>query len=55
MAKTRPVPLLSPREKMPFELTPISLHLTYEPVNQARAAGDQAGEPRAQEAQTAAK
>jgi hypothetical protein len=55
MAEVRPVPLLSPREKMPFELTPISLHLTYEPVNQARAAGDQAGEPPAQEAQTAAK
>jgi len=55
MAKLRAVPLLSPREKMPFELTPVSLHLTYEPVNQARAAGDQSGEPRAQETQTAAR
>jgi hypothetical protein len=49
------VPLLSPREKMPFELTPVSLHLTYEPVNQARAAGDQPGEPPAQNTQTAAR
>lgn len=30
MAHTRAVPLLSAREKMPFELTPIYLHLTYQ-------------------------
>jgi hypothetical protein len=30
MTHTRPVPLLSAREKMPFELTPIFLHLTYQ-------------------------
>jgi hypothetical protein len=30
MAKMRNVPLLSAREKMPFEITPISLHLRYE-------------------------
>jgi hypothetical protein len=28
LIKTRPVALLSPREKMPFEVTPIVLHLT---------------------------
>jgi len=31
MMKTRAIPLLSAREKMPFELTPIDLHLTYVP------------------------
>ena len=30
MVHTRTVPLLSAREKMPFELTPIYLHLTYQ-------------------------
>jgi hypothetical protein len=30
MTKLRPVPLLSARQKMPFEITPISLHLRYE-------------------------
>jgi hypothetical protein len=30
MTKMRAVPLLSAREKMPFEITPISLHLRYE-------------------------
>jgi hypothetical protein len=30
MTSARPVPLLSAREKMPFQLTPIYLHLTYE-------------------------
>jgi len=30
MTKMRPVPLLSAREKMPFEITPIFLHLRYE-------------------------
>jgi hypothetical protein len=29
MAKLRPVSLLSVREKLPFELTPVDLHLTY--------------------------
>jgi hypothetical protein len=33
MARTRSVPLLSAREKMPFEITPVFLHLTY--ANQA--------------------
>jgi hypothetical protein len=28
LMKTRPVALLSPREKMPFEVTPVNLHLT---------------------------
>jgi hypothetical protein len=30
MTVTRPVPLLSAREKMPFEITPIFLNLKYE-------------------------
>jgi hypothetical protein len=32
--KTRPISLLSPREKMPFEVTPFALYLTRaEPVS----------------------
>jgi hypothetical protein len=30
MLRTRNEPLLSAREKMPFELTPVYLHLTYQ-------------------------
>jgi Peptidase family M48 len=44
MTKMRPIPLLSAREKMPFELTPIYLHLSYESVSEARAAGDNPAE-----------
>lgn len=40
MTKMRAVPLLSAREKMPFELTPVYLHLSYETAAEARAAGD---------------
>jgi hypothetical protein len=36
MAKTRAVPLLSPREKMPFELAPVYLHLSYQSAEAAR-------------------
>ena len=39
MTKMRPTPLLSPREKMPFEITPIFLHLRYQ-----QATGDPAAE-----------
>ncbi len=44
MTKMRPIPLLSAREKMPFELTPIYLHLSYESVSEARASGDNPAE-----------
>jgi hypothetical protein len=40
MTKMRPIPLLSAREKMPFELTPIYLHLTYESAADARLGGE---------------
>jgi hypothetical protein len=40
MTKMRPIPLLSAREKMPFEITPIYLHLTYESVADARLGGE---------------
>jgi hypothetical protein len=40
MTTMRSTPLLSAREKMPFELTPIYLHLTYESASDARLAGD---------------
>jgi hypothetical protein len=40
MIKMRPTPLLSAREKMPFELTPIYLHLTYESIADARLGGE---------------
>jgi hypothetical protein len=34
LVKTRPISLLSPREKMPFEVTPFALYLTRaEPVS----------------------
>ena len=42
LVKARPLALLSPREKMPFEVTPFALHLTrieqtgIEPVGVAR-------------------
>ena len=41
----RSIPLLSAREKMPFELTPIYLHLTYESAAEAQTAGDFPAEP----------
>jgi hypothetical protein len=37
MAKVRAVPLLSAREKMEFELTPVYLHLRYESATDALA------------------
>jgi hypothetical protein len=45
MTTMRSTPLLSAREKMPFELTPIYLHLTYESASDARLAGDRPVEP----------
>ena len=39
MARTRSVPLLSAREKMPFEITPVFLHLTYANQPEQIAAG----------------
>lgn len=44
LTKMRQVPLLSAREKMPFELTPIYLHLTYETPADARASGERPAE-----------
>lgn len=44
MTKMRPTPLLSAREKIPFELTPVYLHLTYESAADAQLAGDSAAE-----------
>lgn len=43
LSRTRAVPLLSGREKMPFEITPISLHLRYEGASQEQLADDQNG------------
>jgi len=41
MAKMRPTPLLSAREKMPFEITPVYLHLRYQrPASEQSAAQD---------------
>lgn len=45
MTRMRPIPLLSAREKMPFELTPIYLHLTYESADEAHLAGENPGDP----------
>ena len=45
MTKMRSIPLLSAREKMPFELTPLYLHLTYESAADAQLAGDFPAEP----------
>jgi len=39
MARTRSVPLLSAREKMPFEITPVYLNLTYGDLPEQIAAG----------------
>jgi len=38
LIKTKPVALLTPREKMPFEVTPIYLYLTRQPAPQTTAA-----------------
>lgn len=38
MTKMRPTQLLSAREKMPFEITPVFLHLRYEPQPEERIA-----------------
>ncbi len=54
MTKFRAVPLLSAREKMPFELTPIYLNLKYETDADARRAGDSSGETDANADTTAA-
>lgn len=40
LVKAKPLALLSPREKMPFEVTPVSLHLTR--IDQAAASSPQA-------------
>jgi hypothetical protein len=40
MTKLRPTPLLSAREKMPFELTPVYLHLTYESAAESQSSPD---------------
>jgi hypothetical protein len=45
MLKIRPVPLLSAREKMPFELTPIFLNLKYESATEAQSQGNLQIEP----------
>jgi hypothetical protein len=45
MTHTRAVPLLSAREKMPFELTPIYLHLSYEGRGEVVAAEGQTPGP----------
>jgi hypothetical protein len=45
MARMRAVPLLSAREKMPFELTPIFLHLKYESASDAQLGGDSSAQP----------
>jgi hypothetical protein len=46
MTVTRPVPLLSAREKMPFEITPIFLNLKYESVAKEQLAEQSpAGQP----------
>lgn len=42
LVKTKPLELLSPREKMPFEVTPFVLHLTR--VDQA-GGNAEAGQP----------
>src|SRR5262249_2000099 len=41
LVKTRPLELLSPREKMPFEVTPFVLHLTRLESAAGIAAGQQ--------------
>jgi hypothetical protein len=33
LVKAKPVPLMSPREKMPFEVTPVFLYLTRQQKN----------------------
>ncbi len=39
LVKTRPISLLSPREKMPFEVTPFALYLTrFEPIGSTESA-----------------
>lgn len=45
MTKMRATPLLSAREKMPFELTPIYLHLTYQKTAEAQVAQEPAATP----------
>jgi hypothetical protein len=47
MTKTRAVPLLSGREKMAFELTPIYLNLKYESASDAKSWGDSPTQPKA--------
>jgi hypothetical protein len=41
MTKMRPTPLLSAREKMPFEITPVFLHLKYQTAPEKEQAGGQ--------------
>jgi len=45
MAKARAVPLLSAREKMEFQLTPVYLHLKYESATDALAEEESVPEP----------
>jgi hypothetical protein len=42
MSKAKAVPLLSAREKMPFEVTPVYLYLTRQPATPQTASTEQA-------------
>ncbi len=53
MARTRSVPLLSAREKMPFELAPVYIHLTYRDAGAAEGSQNAAA-PNGQEGQATA-
>jgi hypothetical protein len=55
MLKIRSEPLLSAREKMPFELTPVVLNLRYETADEARRAGLEIVDPGPQPVREAAK
>lgn len=53
LMKTHNVPLLSAREKLPFEITPFMLHLTREPEDNGAAPASTNGTPPSSEAQPA--
>jgi Peptidase family M48 len=40
LAKLKSVPLLSARERMPFEITPVNLHLRYQPKEEEERSAD---------------
>jgi hypothetical protein len=54
LMKTHNVPLLSAREKLPFEITPFMLHLTRESEDNGAAPANPSGTPPSSEAQPAA-